>query len=169
VTAVRQLVLLPGGADTTERNQNPTLTGELLVSDVLDGTLIEEGGALAPDREYSLSLVQDEAASETFLPSAPPGAEEGEPRRETLVLSWFVSQGTFPAGDGFGDGGGPGGGGGERTTFVDGQNDFAALLGNEWRLPRRPESSEATLVLVLRDERGGVGWAEHRFAVGVSE
>jgi hypothetical protein len=171
VTAVKQLVLLGDEVDATERNQNPDPTGALLVSDVLDDRLIEEGGTLVAEHEYALSLALDESASEPFLPSAMPGAETGERRRETLVMSWFSTDGSFPTADGFGDGDGPLGigGGGERTTFVEGQNDFGALLENRWRLPRTPSSSEATLVLVLRDERGGVGWAEHRFALGASE
>lgn len=173
VTAVKGLVLLADDVEPTERNQNPAPTGELRVRDVLDNRLVEEGGTLVPEHEYDLSLVLDESVSELFLPSAEPGAGTSAPRRETLVLSWFVTDGSFPSSDGlgdFGDGDGPvGGGGGERTTFVDGQSDFGALLENRWRLPRTPGSNEATLVLVLRDERGGVGWAEHRFAVGVSE
>ncbi|MEO8182236.1 MAG: hypothetical protein ABI895_25655 [Deltaproteobacteria bacterium] len=170
LTAVKRLVLLEGDIDASERNQNPAPTGELLVRDVQEDRLIEEGGSLVADHEYDLRLVLDESLSEPFLPSAPAGAGMGESRRETLVMSWFVTEGSFPSADGFGDGGGPlGDGGGERTTFVDGQNDFGALLVNRWRLPRRLDSSEATLVLVLRDERGGVGWAEHRYALGASE
>jgi hypothetical protein len=170
VTAVKRLVLLGEDIDATERNQNPAPTGELLVRDIREDRLLEDGDTLAADHEYALSLVLDESTSEPFLPSALPGAELGERRRETLVMSWFVTEGSFPSDGLFGDGDGPiAGGEGERTTFVDGQSDFSALLGNEWRLPRRLESSEATLVLVLRDERGGVGWAEHRFAVGARE
>jgi hypothetical protein len=170
VTAVKQLVLLGDEVDATERNQNPDPTGALLVSDVLDDRLIEEGGTLVAEHEYALSLALDESVSERFIPSAMPGAEAGERRRETLVMSWFVTDGSFSSSELFGDGDGPfGGGGGERTTFVEGQYDFEALLENGWRLPRTLSSSEATLVLVLRDERGGVGWAEHRFALGVSE
>jgi hypothetical protein len=170
VTAVKRLVLLAEDIDATERNHNPVPTGPLLVRDVLDDTLIEEGGTLVPEHEYALSLALDESVSEPFLPSPLPGADTIAPRRETLVMSWFVTDGSFPSGDGFGGGDGPvGGGGGERTTFVDGQSDFGALLENRWRLPRTLAGSESTLVLVLRDERGGVGWAEHRFAVGTGE
>jgi hypothetical protein len=161
VTAVKRLVLLAEEIDATERNQNPAPTGELLVRDIAEDRLIETGEALALGHEYDLTLVLDESVSEPF---------PGERRRETLVLSWFATDGSFPSGDGFGDGGGPfGGGGEERTTFVDGENDFSALLGNRWLLPRTLDASESTLVLVLRDERGGVGWAEHRFAVAVGE
>jgi hypothetical protein len=170
VTAVKGLVLLADEVDATERNQNPSPTGEFLVRDVRDDRLIEDGEPLVPEQEYALRLVLDESVSEPFLPSALPGAAIGERRRETLVMSWFATDGSFPTGDLFGDGDGPlGGGGGERTTFVDGQNEFAALLENRWRLPRTPSSSETTLVLVLRDERGGVGWVEQRFPVGASE
>ena len=86
-------------------------------------------------------------------------------------MSWFASDGSFPTSDTFGDGDGPLGlgGGAERTTFVDGQSEFGELLDNRWRLPDTLNSSEVTLMLVLRDERGGVGWAEHRFAIGASE
>ncbi len=178
VTAVKRLVLLAGDIEALERNQNPAPTGELQVSDVLDEMFVAEGGALLPEHEYALDLVLDEAVAESFLPIALPGAALGERRRETLVMSWFATHGEFVAedgpgdgdlGDGDGDGPGGGGGEGERTTFVDGQNDFGALLENQWVLPRTLDSSEATLVLVLRDERGGVGWAQHRFALGVSE
>jgi hypothetical protein len=171
VTAVKQLVLLPEDAVATERNQNPTPGGALLLRDVLLDSALAAGDALLPDHEYELSLTLDEATAETFQPRPEPRGELGAPRRETLVLSWFTSAGSFPSGDGFGDGDGPAGlgGGSERTTFVDGENDFGALLDNQWLLPRTPGTGEAKLVLVLRDERGGVGWAEHTFTLGASE
>jgi hypothetical protein len=170
VTAVKQLVLLPEGVAATERNQNPALSDELVVRDITDNRLVEDGDALLLDHEYALGLDLDESASESFVPREMPGAGAGEARRETLVMSWFSTDGSFPAVDGFGDGDGPvGGGGAERTTFVDGQNDFSALLKNNWRSPRTGDERETTLMLVLRDERGGVGWAEHRFTLEASE
>jgi len=170
VTAVKRLVLLGQDVAATERNHNPNPTGELLVRDIAEDRWIEEGGALAPGHEYALSLVLDESASEPFLASELPAAGTDTLRRETLVLSWFASDGSFPRAGGFGDGDGPiGGSGGERTTFVDGQSDFGTLLANQWRLPRTLAGGESALVLVLRDERGGVGWAEHRFAIEGSE
>jgi hypothetical protein len=169
VTAIKQLVLLPEGVDAAQRNQNPALTGELRVRDVSDNRLLEDGDALLLAHDYALSLALDEPASESFVPREMPGAGAVEPRRETLVMSWFASDGSFPAGEGFGDGDGPGGDGSERTTFVDGQNDFSALLKNNWRSPRTGDERETTLVLVLRDERGGVGWAQHRFTLEASE
>jgi hypothetical protein len=55
------------------------------------------------------------------------------------------------------------------TQFIDGEVAFSELLSNGWKLPRTTERSEAVLMLVLRDERGGVGWAEHRFPLEASE
>jgi hypothetical protein len=54
------------------------------------------------------------------------------------------------------------------TTFVDGENELSALGFNGWQLPLSAGPEDATLTLVLRDERGGVGWVEHRFPVTVA-
>jgi hypothetical protein len=36
---------------------------------------------------------------------------------------------------------------------------------NGWQLPLSAGPEDAALTLVLRDERGGVGWAQHSFRV----
>jgi hypothetical protein len=80
--------------------------------------------------------------------------------RETLVLSWFMTHGYPVAPDGEDTVGG-----GELTTFVDGSNELSALGLDGWHLPLSAGPEDARLQLVLRDERGGVGWAEYLFPV----
>jgi hypothetical protein len=63
-----------------------------------------------------------------------------------------------------GEGGGGPFEGGDRTSFVDG-GEFKDLLEKPWELPFEDARDEARVYLVLRDERGGMGWVEHRFAV----
>ena len=74
--------------------------------------------------------------------------------------TWFVTEGELVAPDGE-DGLGDSH---ERTTFVDGSNKVEDLRRNGWQLPLTAGSS-AVLHVVLRDERGGVGWTARSFDV----
>jgi hypothetical protein len=68
-------------------------------------------------------------------------------RREAMVVSWFATAGSFDA---------------ERTGHPEDEADQRESA-NVWTAPSTP--GEVTLWVVLRDDRGGVGWQRYRIAV----
>jgi hypothetical protein len=161
LTAIKSVTLLAGETAELERNANPPSDFELTLRDRASGGTVENDQPLQAGHRYALLARVDDAVAESFTPRV----REGEPnpgrRRETLVMSWFVTVGELvgPKDDdeGFGDDF-------SRTTFVDGSNRVEDLAENGWELPQNAGSS-AELHLVLRDERGGTGWTARRFDV----
>jgi hypothetical protein len=157
VTAIKTLSLLFDAVPEAERNANPPSSFELSLQEVDNGRTQQD--TLTAGREYAVSAELEREVAELFTPAPSSGDEEPERRRETLNMSWFVTDGKLVELDGeagFGAGG-------ERTSFVDG-HDFDALLDNGWSLPLTADS-QASVYMVLRDERGGVGWTERHFDV----
>jgi hypothetical protein len=130
-------------------NQNPVVDG---ISALVSGAplaLDDEGTVVLPrDTEVELVAAVATGASE---PLSPP--REGDRARERLVLTWFVEAGEARY---------------ERTSFVDGELPLERALRNGWTLPSLAEHAapEASLIVVARDERGGVGWRTARVALG---
>ncbi len=175
VVAIKSLALLQGGkpGDAKQRNTNPEVSTSLALAlsvtpaggtgdgprgvkseeDAEQYEVVEEGSALEGGRRYKVTVSVDEDQAETFLPEKRDGQETPTERKESLFLSWFVTMGSAE----------------KRTSFVDGHTDFKDLLDNHWELPFTPLSTEARLFVVLRDERGGVGWTEHAFDVAETE
>jgi hypothetical protein len=162
LTAIKSVALLPSEVPGAERNRNPASDFDLTLHDRETGVVIESGEPLQAGHRYTVVASVDERTAESFLPSARSGEPPPGERRETLVMSWFVTVGELAAPDGddddtFADDF-------VRTTFVDGNNDVEDLLKNGWKLPLTAGSS-AALHLVLRDERGGTGWTTRSFDV----
>jgi hypothetical protein len=161
LTAIKSVALLASEAPDAERNKNPASDFELTLHDQEDGVVIESGEPLRAGHRYTVVAKVDERTAESFLPSARPGEPAPAERRETLVMTWFVTVGELAHPDGdddtFADDF-------VRTTFVDGSNEVADLSRNGWKLPLTAGSS-AALHLVLRDERGGTGWTTRSFDV----
>ncbi len=67
-------------------------------------------------------------------------------QRESIGVAWFATAGSFDA---------------DRTGR--GTDDVAATSDNGWQVPGEP--GPVHLWVVLRDDRGGVGWAEYLFDV----
>lgn len=169
VVALRELSLLGEALPEDERNRNPVLEGPLGIR-LFDGPDDDLGAdaVLREGAQYALTAPIAPEQAETFLPPKLEGLDEPQPRRESLFLSWFVTAGENRLD--MGDGQPPDEDDdrprqSERTTFADGQVDFDYLTGGVWEFPPTVEQDEARLYLVLRDERGGMGWAEYRFAV----
>jgi hypothetical protein len=129
-------------------NQNPAVEG---LSALVSGApvALDDAGSVALPRETEVELVVaiGEGASE------PLPRPEGERARERLVLTWFIEAGETRY---------------ERTSFVDGALPLERALHNAWTLPALDEHAapEARLIVVARDERGGVGWRTARVALG---
>jgi hypothetical protein len=161
LTAIKSVVLLLGDATDAERNTNPASDFDLTLRDRDGDLVVESGEPLQAGHRYTMVAGVDERSAEPFTPGARPGEPSAGERRETLVMTWFVTAGELASPDG--DDGGIGDDF-ARTTFVDGRNDVADLAKNGWKIPLTAGST-AALHLVLRDERGGVGWTTRRFDV----
>lgn len=104
-------------------------------------------------KEYELAVEVPASAAESFVPRATEVEPNPEPRRESLFITWFTTTGSVLK---------------ARTWFLDGSIEFAELGDNEWSLPKAgdEEQGSARLILVLRDERGGVDWLERQVELG---
>jgi hypothetical protein len=160
LTAIKSVALLLSETPDAERNTNPASDFDLTVRD-REGNVVGRGEPLRAGHRYAVVANVDEQSAEAFTPSARPGEPRSGERRETLVMTWFVTVGELADPDGDDDGLGDDF---ARTTFVDGSNDVEDLLKNGWQLPLTAGSS-AALHLVLRDERGGTGWTTRSFDV----
>ncbi len=140
VRAFKEVILRLGPDDAD--NTNPRL----------EGLEVETGAAGAPlavappltrlrrGAEIDLVARVPASAAETFV-------RDGADERERLALTWFVQAGDTDS---------------ERTTFIDGEVGFDMLERNVWQLPERAEydGEQAAVIVVLRDNRGGVDWLE---------
>ncbi len=175
VVSIKTLHLLATEPEDAERNLNPEPSGDVVVRSLAKDRDLAPGADLDAGKRYGVRFQFEEAQSQRFTPVDVLGEQTDEPRRETLIMTWFSTLGDmFPVtGADFGheeevagnNGGVEGIGDGERTTFVDGSNRFDALLRNGLSLPLTAGPEDITLIVVLRDERGGVGWATHTFGV----
>jgi hypothetical protein len=161
LTAIKSVPLLMDETPDAERNTNPASGFELTVRDDANGAVVESDQPLQAGHRYTVTADVDEANAESFTPRALPGEPPSRERRETLIMTWFVTVGELvtPGGsdEGFNDDR-------ERTIFVDGSNDVEDLRRNGWEIPLTAGPS-AALHLVLRDERGGTGWVTRSFDV----
>jgi hypothetical protein len=161
LTAIKSVAMLMSETPGAERNTNPASDFDLTLRDRAGNAVVESGEPLRAGHRYTIVANVDEAVAESFTPKARPGEPPPRKRRETLIMSWFVTVGELADPDGEDD---------EfsadfvRTTFVDGSNNVEDLLKNGWKLPLTAGSS-AALHLVLRDERGGAGWTTRSFDV----
>jgi hypothetical protein len=162
LVALKTLPLADADAPAA-RNQNPELNGEIELRQDTDGRVLDPDEPLRADTRYWVRVGVDPEQAETFQPE--PDWDEPEPRerREALSISWFVTSGRTYSEDR--PRRGPGGDTNQDTSFLDGVNEFDDLLEGGWQLPATLDTRQGRLFLVLRDERGGVGWAEHRFTL----
>jgi hypothetical protein len=158
--AIKSLPLQMVETDGPERNTNPPSDFDVSLRDDANGAAVEEAQPLRAGHRYTVTADVDDRVAESFTPSAFPDEPNPEERRETLVMSWFITVGELAAPNGSDGFAGENG----RTTFVDGSNDLEDLLRNGWQIPLNA-GPNAELHLVLRDERGGTGWTTRRFDV----
>jgi hypothetical protein len=132
---------LPVG-DTPELNQDPYPAG-LRLANV---ALLEPPAILPVSPGRTVDLHVDVPAEAVETRSIPPS--EGPPgqRLERLTASWFADGGRIDK---------------ARTSFIDGETTLAEMASNHWTAPSPaewPASGTLELAVVLRDDRGGVGW-----------
>lgn len=140
--AVKRVILLR--EDVAEpANQNPRIDGLLIEGQTPD---VVTAVPLREDEPLRLQALIDTADAEAFT-------EDGEPTTEQLSLSWFSTHGVI-----------------ERSTtyFFADQVGAAELQTNEIELDKGNAAEvgdEVTVWLVLRDNRGGVAFAEWQMVV----
>ena len=152
LTAVRTLRLRFD--DAHEPNGNPLIEGLAVVVGDDEVELGDEPEAVVPreeEAELRVAVPADAAESYTGLD------EEGEPeeRVERLVLTWFVESGDTEN---------------ERTSFIDGVEALDEAVVNTWE-PAPAEDyprDSSQVVVVVRDERGGVTWRSGTASLGES-
>ena len=114
-----------------------------------DAEPVAEDGSTEFELPKRIRLFADvpESATERFMRPARGFETEGKEKLENLAITWFVSSGSTEK---------------ERTAFTDGTSELSAIRANTWRLPfpRDEDRDEAQVVLVIRDERGGVNWLQ---------
>jgi hypothetical protein len=110
----------------------------------------EESASVESGKTYVVDVDVEEEASEWFTPPATDAEPNPEPRRERLFITWFVTAGSTES---------------IRTGFIDGKVGFDVLRSNSWAIPQIDPPSEATLYVVLQDERGGVTWTQRTVKV----
>lgn len=129
-------------------NENPAVDA---VAALVAGTplaLDDAATVLLPrETEVELEATLAESVAEP-LPAA-----LGERTRERLALTWFIEAGEARY---------------ERTSFVEASLPLEQALRNTWTLPSVAEygAAEARLIVVVRDDRGGVGWRSARVTLG---
>jgi hypothetical protein len=132
-----------------EINHNP-MPGTL----ALDGTVLGDPPQpvrVAPGQ--TVDLAADIPPSAAELRSIP--AFEGDPgqRLERLTASWFADEGRIET---------------DRTSYIDGETSLAETGQNRWTAPDTadwPADGAVQFAIVLRDDRGGVGWLLRRIVL----
>jgi hypothetical protein len=125
-------------------NANPRIDGLAAVVEGADRPITDEPAVtITRAAKTTVKAMLPETLSETY-----PGKDDnGQPAevRERLFLSWFIESGDTDD---------------EVTGYIPGKTELQVLLENEWlpgKLKDYPKDT-ARLVVVVRDNRGGVGW-----------
>ena len=142
VSAIRTLRLRFGAIPA---NANPTIDALWAVDPTMR---IDDSGASSPalprGKKTPIGAVARETDAETYQGED----DDGRPAtvRERLAFSWFVETGDLKFG---------------RTSFIDGQVPLDRATRNELQpeLLKDYDRPASKVVVVIRDNRGGVGWA----------
>ena len=137
------VVRLPIAAGAVS-NANP-VPGALSVDLASGPQALDDTGSVVLPRlqENVLHAALDDSQAETYVGA---GLDGGTATlRETLLLSWFAEMGDFDD---------------LRTLFIDRVESLPDATTNKWKPPatRVDARSAARLIVVVRDDRGGVGW-----------
>jgi hypothetical protein len=118
-------------SEATTPNHNPVVTGI-----TVDGEVIPEGTTVTLDRgePYTIAATLADDAVETY--AFVNDAGETESRTEEPYLSWYLEEGTF-----------------------DQEYGLYPYLDTTYYVPTDPVKDTGTLWVVVRDRRGGMGWA----------
>jgi hypothetical protein len=128
----------------TPANRNPRLQGLAAVLDAAPRPIGDDPQLVLPRRvDTPIRADVPEEDAESYRPAA--AAAGAAPVRERVTLSWFVESGDPDDG---------------RTGFIENVTTFESAVTNKWR----PGSDKdyppdtARIIVVVRDDRGGVAW-----------
>jgi hypothetical protein len=139
-TTVVELPIAAGAVS----NANP-IPGALSV-DLAAGTqVLDDAGSVQVPRlqDSLLHVAIDDGQAQTYSGT---GLDGGTALlRETLLFSWFTEVGSLDN---------------HRTLFIDGVDGLPGVTADKWKPPATREDARPTsrLIVVVRDDRGGVGW-----------
>jgi hypothetical protein len=142
----KEVRLLFGDLPTNKNPELGALSFLRVNSDTAPQPWPEETAAqLALGERYEVQVEVAEASAERFVPEATVVVPSPKERQESLYISWFVSSGEMDQ---------------DRTSFIENGVSLAKFGKNEWLLPKAGDEKRnaARMLLVLRDERGGVSW-----------
>jgi len=135
-----------------ELNANPTVLGLFLggqsLSETPDPLSLPAGKAV----ELSAQLAPDSVEMRPIPPTEPGTGL----RREGLRLSWFADAGSLDE---------------TRTVYLDGETTLEQATTNHWTPPDAanwPAQGLVHLDVVVRDDRGGVGWLSRQVQLAVA-
>jgi hypothetical protein len=125
-------------------NKNPTLSA-LRRESKQGNTVLEPGTVteLAAGEDHDLRIEPGKDALETYVPTPALGEPPKPAQEESLTFTWFVDHGSTDL---------------VRSTYKQGVETMQKATHNVWEAP--DEASEARLIVVVRDHRGGVGFLE---------
>jgi hypothetical protein len=136
----------------TPVNRNPRLTG---LSAVLDGSprAIGDNPEVVLPRKVETTIHADvpEDDAESYRPAD--ALPDAPAVRERVTLSWFVESGDLHDG---------------RTGFIENVTTFASAITNKWEPAKEKDypADTARIIVVVRDNRGGVAWRSGAVRLG---
>jgi hypothetical protein len=133
-------------------NANPR-PGALSVDLAPGSQVLDDVGSVVVPRlqDNVLRVAIDDSQAETYVGTGLDG--NTATLRETLLVSWFAELGDFHD---------------NRTLFIDGVESLPDATTDKWRPPAVREGAGPTsrLIVVARDDRGGVGWTSATASLG---
>ena len=106
---------------------------------------LDDAGTVQVPRLHDnlLHVAVDEDQAQTY--TAIDAGGRASTQRETLLFTWFAEL------DGLDN---------HRTLFIDGVDTLDGAAADKWKPPatRDDDRSTSRLIVVVRDDRGGVGW-----------
>ncbi len=152
VVAVKTLRLLYGPPQGEDVNVNPLMDAVRISPNKVsrdEAELLEPGVPFPVKRDQTYNIFIDVAPeqAQTFTPLPSEDDPAPEPRLETLQAQWFFQGGAFEF---------------DETIFIEDFVGFDVLTNNKFTAPktRDYEAEELKIYILLRDNRGGISWAE---------
>lgn len=139
-TTVLRLPIVEGATS----NANPKVDNLVVARDSGPVPFASEPPPVLPRlKNTKVRVSVGDGESETYM--GPDDDNNIVPLRERLNLSWFAETGDMKS---------------DRTSFLDKANTIADAVVNEWKPQKTADypKSTAKMIVVIRDNRGGVGW-----------
>jgi hypothetical protein len=157
VTAVRTLRLLYAAEPAGEKNENPIVSGLFAVIGGVNQPLDAAGTPLLPRRQKTkVGVDPDVIQSEVQIYTGTDDNGQPATLSERLILTWFVETGDTKS---------------QRTELIVGSTTLENATQNQWTpaLHRDYPQDTARMIVIVRDDRDGVGWSDGITAVSLEK